>query len=280
MRKPPSSQVLLLEPGPIRACRGQNGLAKYIVDKMGQSASISSTPTTPWGPVRTPGQFKTALGEAGGRRLVGVAEAAAGTPRTFKPVVPAAINQDQKTRDVLLRGLRGTRTRSVSWTQLPLLRHDQRIQSWRARLLPPAAGSCRRSPSPWRAFVQLAHYSPTIPDPKHAGVSTPSSRRSRRGREHSWPGAYDRLLFWGRAARWRKRRASTPTRCGGRPGKGHVSRLKRSRFAVLCTPSTLPSPLQGRGVLTSFPSWRQGPFWIPSPPSGGRKGLEGASGSR
>ena len=68
----------------------------------------------------------------------------------------------------------------------PLLRHDQEVQAGGHRLLPPAAGSARRSPSRWRASSSSPTTRRTTPT-RTCRPSTPSSRRSSASTPTSWP---------------------------------------------------------------------------------------------
>ena len=178
-----------------------NGLAKYILDKMGKRVYIFYTD---YAMGQSDGrQFKTALEKLGGE-VVGVA----GAPLDTKDFSPwfGAINQSNPGR--ALPRLRGHRLAPAD-DPAPLVRHDQEVQDGGHRLLPPAAGPARHRRAdgglrPARAL--LGRTTPT----RTCRPSTPSSRRSSGWTPTSWP-APTTPYCSGRPPP-RRRRASTPTR--------------------------------------------------------------------
>jgi len=97
---PPSSTSTTSRTSPIRGMQA-NGLAKYIVDKMGKRVYISYTD---YAMGQSDGrQFQTALEKLGGGG-VGRGGSARWTPRTSAVVRPRSTDQ---TRNVLFVGLRG-----------------------------------------------------------------------------------------------------------------------------------------------------------------------------
>ncbi|PYM70680.1 MAG: hypothetical protein DME10_19040 [Candidatus Rokuibacteriota bacterium] len=184
-----------------------NGLAKYIVDKMGKRVYIFYTD---YAMGQSDGrQFKTALEKVGGE-VVGVA----GAPLDTKDFSPwfGAINQTSP--DVLFVAFAGT-------------------DSLRLMTQP--------SPSPWRASSS-SRTTPRTIRIRTCRRSTPSSRRSSAWTPTSWPGPTTRCCSGRR--RWRRRRASTPTRwrrrrkaCASRTptSAASASGRKTTRSSWTCT---------------------------------------------
>jgi branched-chain amino acid transport system substrate-binding protein len=143
-----------------------NGLAKYIVDKMGKKVYIFYTD---YAMGQSDGrQFKTALEKIGGE-VVGVA----GAPLDTKDFSPwfGAINQSNP--DVLFLAFAGI--------DCLLLQQD----------LPAIA-------EPMEGFVQLAHYSAFNPDKQMAAFNERFKKRF--GVDGNiMAGAYDGVLFWAAA---------------------------------------------------------------------------------
>ena len=167
-----------------------NGLAKYILDKMGKKVYIFYTD---YAMGQSDGrQFKTALEKLGGE-VVGVA----GAPLDTKDFSPwfGAINQSNP--DVLFLAFAGTDSLRLM-TQLHSFGMTKKyklagIDCFLLQQDLPAIAE------PMEGFVQLAHYSPYNPDPAMQAFNAKFKKRF--GVEGNiMAGAYDGVLFWAAAA--------------------------------------------------------------------------------
>ncbi len=167
-----------------------NGLAKYILDKMGKKVYIFYTD---YAMGQSDGrQFKTALEKLGGE-VVGVA----GAPLDTKDFSPwfGAINQSNP--DVLFLAFAGTDSLRLM-TQLHSFGMTKKyklagIDCFLLQQDLPAIAE------PMEGFVQLAHYSPYNPDKSMQAFNEKFKKRF--GVEGNiMAGAYDGVLFWAAAA--------------------------------------------------------------------------------
>ena len=167
-----------------------NGLAKYILDKMGKKVYIFYTD---YAMGQSDGrQFKTALEKLGGE-VVGVA----GAPLDTKDFSPwfGAINQSNP--DVLFLAFAGTDSLRLM-TQLHSFGMTKKyklagIDCFLLQQDLPAIAE------PMEGFVQLAHYSPYNPDKQMQAFNEKFKKRF--GVEGNiMAGAYDGVLFWAAAA--------------------------------------------------------------------------------
>jgi branched-chain amino acid transport system substrate-binding protein len=167
-----------------------NGLAKYILDKMGKKVYIFYTD---YAMGQSDGrQFKTALEKLGGE-VVGVA----GAPLDTKDFSPwfGAINQSNP--EVLFLAFAGTDSLRLM-TQLHSFGMTKKyklagIDCFLLQQDLPAIAE------PMEGFVQLAHYSPYNPDKAMQAFNEKFKKRF--GVEGNiMAGAYDGVLFWAAAA--------------------------------------------------------------------------------
>ena len=167
-----------------------NGLAKYIVDKMGKKVYIFYTD---YAMGQSDGrQFKTAVEKLGGE-VVGVA----GAPLDTKDFSPwfGAINQANP--DVLFVAFAGTDSLRLM-TQLHSFGMTKKyklagIDCFLLQQDLPAIAE------PMEGFVQLAHYSPYNPD-KHMQAFNERFKKKFNVEGNIMAGAYDGVLFWAAAA--------------------------------------------------------------------------------
>jgi branched-chain amino acid transport system substrate-binding protein len=167
-----------------------NGLAKYIVDKMGKRVYILYTD---YAMGQSDGrQFKTALEKLGGE-IVGVA----GAPLDTKDFSPWFGDINAKNPDVLFLAFAGTDSlRLMTQLQSFGMTKKYKLAGIDCFLLQQDLPSIAEA---MEGFVQLNHFSPYNPDKDMQGFNTKFKKR--------WgvdaniaAGAYDALTFWAAAA--------------------------------------------------------------------------------
>ncbi len=167
-----------------------NGLAKYMVDKMGKRVYIFYTD---YAMGQSDGrQFKTALEKLGGE-VVGVA----GAPLDTKDFSPWFGDINAKNPDVLFVAFAGTDSLRLM-TQLHSFGMTKKyklagIDCFLLQQDLPAIAEAMEG------FIQLAHYSPYNPD-RHMQAFNAKFKKKFNTDANIMAGAYDGVLFWAAAA--------------------------------------------------------------------------------